>query len=465
MSRNGAIARIEQYFDSDGFYNDLSRRVAIETESQDPAKRPELVRYLEDEMTPSFENAGFTCTMFDNPIGPTAQPLLVARRHEGDDLLTVFGYGHGDVVLGDEDQWRDGLSPWRLQKDEERWYGRGAADNKGQHSINLAAIEAVIAERGRLGYNVVFLIETGEEAGSPGLREFCAAHKDLLRADVLLASDGPRLSPDSPTLFMGTRGAVDFDITIDLRAGGHHSGNWGGLLANPGIILAHALATITTATGEILVPEMRPPTIPPSVQEAIRGLTVGGDTSPEIDPDWGEPGLSPPEQVFGWNSFEVLAFTTGNPDRPVNAVPPSARAHCQVRFVVPCQPDDIVGGLRRHLDDAGFEQVQIEAQNSPMMATRLDPQHPWVRWAAASIERTAGQPPTIVPNLGGSLPNDVFADLLGLPTLWVPHSYGGCSQHAPNEHILDWITRDGLRIMTGLFWDLGEPDTPHDQPG
>jgi acetylornithine deacetylase/succinyl-diaminopimelate desuccinylase-like protein len=156
----------------------------------------------------------------------------------------------------------------------------------------------------------------------------------------------------------------------------------------------------------------------------------------------------------------VLAFTTGNPAKPVNAVPPRASAHCQVRFVVPCDSDDMLAGLRRHLDDAGFAQVEITRRHVPMMATRLDPKHPWARWAAVSIERTTDQPPTVLPNLGGSLPNDIFADLLGLPTLWVPHSYGGCSQHAPDEHILDWIARDGLRIMTGLFWDLGESETP-----
>ena len=92
-------------------------------------------------------------------------------------------------------------------------------------------------------------------------------------------------------------------------------------------------------------------------------------------------------------------------------------------------------------------------------ATRLDPEHPWVRWAEASIERTAGARPAILPNLGGSLPNDVFAETLGLPTVWVPHSYPGCSQHAPDEHLLAGVAREGLRIMTGLFWDLGESNS------
>ena len=91
-----------------------------------------------------------------------------------------------------------------------------------------------------------------------------------------------------------------------------------------------------------------------------------------------------------------------------------------------------------------------------MAATRLDPESPWVRWALASIERTSGRRPALLPNLGGSLPNDVFADTLGLPTLWVPHSYPACAQHAPDEHLLAPVACEALQIMAGLFWDLGD---------
>ena len=59
-------------------------------------------------------------------------------------------------------------------------------------------------------------------------------------------------------------------------------------------------------------------------------------------------------------------------------------------------------------------------------------------------------------NFGGSLPNEVFSEVLGLPTIWLPHSYPGCSQHAPDEHILESVTVEALDIMAGLFWDLGE---------
>ncbi len=104
-----------------------------------------------------------------------------------------------------------------------------------------------------------------------------------------------------------------------------------------------------------------------------------------------------------------------------------------------------------------------QAKKGFFHATRLDPDHPWVRWAADSIARTTGAKPAILPNIGGSLPNECFADTLALPTIWVPHSYAGCSQHAPDEHVLAPILREGLQMMTGLYWDLAEAGVPAEQ--
>ncbi len=461
-SRQGAIERVEHYFDEGGFIEDLARRVAIASTSQEPECAPALKSYLADEIAPRLSESGYRCQILENPK-PQCGPMLIARRIEDPALPTVLTYGHGDVVRGQEQSWREGLSPWKIVLEGDRIYGRGTADNKGQHSINLAALESVLAERGSLGFNSTILIETGEETGSPGLAEFCAAHRDELSADVLIASDGPRLTPTSPTIFGGTRGAMNFELSLEFREGGHHSGNWGGLLANPGIVLAHAIAAIVDSRGQIKVPEWRPSTLTDSVRAALSRCVVdGGEEGPSIDPDWGEASLTPAERVFGWNSFEVLAFRTGNPDRPVNAIPPSAIAYCQLRFVVGTDPQDILPALRRHLDRAGFAQVKIAPSRSStvMSATRLDPDDPWARFAVASLEQTAKRPVMLLPNLGGSLPNEVFTDVLGMPTVWVPHSYASCSQHAPNEHLLASVAREGLQLMTGLFWDLGEQGRP-----
>jgi acetylornithine deacetylase/succinyl-diaminopimelate desuccinylase-like protein len=224
------------------------------------------------------------------------------------------------------------------------------------------------------------------------------------------------------------------------------------------VILAHAIASIIDARGHVAVRGILPEAIPDSVRRALADIEVDpGPDGPTIDTWWGERGLSPSEKVFGWNTFEVLAMGAGNPQRPVNAVPASASAHCQIRFTADRDPRRFVGEIRKHLADHGFDQVQVSEPSRELMdATRLDPDHPAVRWAVASIERSIGQRPAVLPNLGGSLPNNVFTDVIGVPTLWVPHSYASCGQHAPDEHALEPIIVEGLAAMTGLFWDMGE---------
>jgi acetylornithine deacetylase/succinyl-diaminopimelate desuccinylase-like protein len=465
MTRETAIEKALEFFDDGDYVAELSRRVAFRTESQKPEQRPELYRYLEEEITPAFEAMGHDCRIFENPVDGKG-PVLLASRIEDDDLPTVLGYGHGDVIRGLEDQWREGLSPWETVQDGDRLYGRGTADNKGQHTINMNDMRIAMEARGKLGFNSKFMVETGEENGSPGLHALVAANKDAFAADVFIASDGPRVSPDTPTIFLGARGVKNFDLVCELREGGHHSGNWGGLLANPGIILSHALASIVSETGRIRVKEWLPGPLPNSVKAALRGLTVdGGENAPAIDEGWGEPDLSPAEQVYGWNSFEVLAFKVGNPDNPVNAIPPRAWAHCQLRFIADTDRDAIIPALRKHLDAHGFDMVDVlpppDMNAGDFASTRTDPDNPWAAWAAASLQKTSGTAPAVIPQLGGSICNDVFTDILGLPTIWVPHSYASCSQHAPNEHILLSEARSAIELMAGLYWDLGEGNTPN----
>ncbi len=460
-TREDAIAHARRALDTGRFEADLASLINHETESQNPASAPALRRYLTEAIAPRLDASSFDCAIHDNPV-PQAGPLLLATRIEDPSLPTILTYGHGDVIDAQHGCWRAGLQPFCLVRDGDRLYGRGTADNKGQHLVNFIALDSVLATRGRLGFNIKIVIEMSEETGSAGLAAFFAAQKAALAADVLIASDGPRLDPDRPTLFMGSRGAVSFDLDVSLREGAHHSGNWGGLLADPAMILAHALGSITDARGRILIPEWRPTSLTPEIRASLADLPVAGGVGPDVDLDWGEPDLTPAERVFGWNSFAILAMTSGLPEAPVNAIAAHARATCQLRYVVGTDPDDILPALRRHLDRTGFAQVRIVPRaTGSFRATRLDPGHPWVRFVAASLERTSGQVPHILPNLAGSLPNDAFTEVLGLPTVWVPHSYRGCSQHAPNEHALRSVCRDALGVMAGLFWDIGEGGAPH----
>jgi len=201
---------------------------------------------------------------------------------------------------------------------------------------------------------------------------------------------------------------------------------------------------------------LKPPRISNQIRATLADVKIEPmSDEPALSANWGEEGLSAAERLYAWNTLEVLSISSGNIEKPANAIPGRAQAVLQLRFVVGTKVDQIADVIRAHLHDNGFAMVEVQAAQR-FAASRTDFDSPWVNWTAQSIRQTTGKAPAVLPNFGGSLPNDVFSEALGLPTIWVPHSYPGCSQHAPDEHLLLSVTEEALGIMAGLFWDLGE---------
>ena len=100
--------------------------------------------------------------------------------------------------------------------------------------------------------------------------------------------------------------------------------------------------------------------------------------------------------------------------------------------------------------------MRIENAGIRMPASRTDPGASLGAWTVASMERTLGRHVQVIPNASGGLPGDVFVDHLGVPLVWVPHSYNGCKQHGPDEHLLIAPAREGIAAFAGIWWDLGE---------
>ncbi len=273
MTRAAAIAHADACFTSGGFRDRLARRIAMPTESQNPERAADLAAYLHTELQPRFRVHGLRLPHADTSQGARALSLRGENRGSG----AAHGAGlrprrchprpgrrmaRRPVALG-----VDGIAGPLVRPRHRRQQGPAHRQHGGpaQRAGNT----------GKLGFNAKYLVEMGEETGSPGLRQVCEANRELFAADLLIASDGPRLRAERPTVFLGARGGLNFDMTIEAREGGHHSGNWGGLLSNPGIQLAHAIASIVSPTGQIRIPAWVPAELPASVR-ARAGRLRGG---------------------------------------------------------------------------------------------------------------------------------------------------------------------------------------------
>ena len=455
-SLDQALENSQNWFANGEFFNKLSSLVNIVTDSRNALSVEGLISYYTDGLSDILAELGLHTEIIDNPI-KDRPPFLIGTRIESSELNTILLYGHGDTVPLQEGQWFEKIIPNELKIIDDKIYGRGVADNKGQHLINLLALLSVLKIRKKLGFNLKIVFEMGEEIGSPGLFDLCEHYKDYFESDVLIASDGPRVAVDVPTVFLGSRGAINFELEVKYREGAHHSGNWGGVLRDPGVRLSHALTMITDKYGKILIENWKPTSLSTEVRNRLQSLPATSSETREVDENWGEPGLSSNEKLFGWNSFSILALKSGDIDVPVNAIQPSAKALCQLRFVVGTDTNEVISSLRNHLDQNGFNDIKIITENATNFeASRTNLDNIWLEKVEQILEKFHQGKIHVIPNLAGSLPNNCFTDILGIPTIWIPHSYKECSQHAPNEHVPIKLLKNSLLLMTDLYWHLGK---------
>ncbi|HVX46685.1 MAG TPA: M20/M25/M40 family metallo-hydrolase, partial [Mycobacteriales bacterium] len=195
-------------------------------------------------------------------------PLIVGHA-EGSGPHVVI-YGHYDVQPpGPLSEW-DSL-PFELTERGGRFYGRGTGDNKGQHLAQLLGLRALRDCRGALPCAVTVLLDGEEELGSPNL-ESTLRGMDL-DGDLVIWSDGPVHESGEPTVCLGVRGIVTFEITVRGADLPLHSGNWGGVAPNPAWELVWLLSTLRSAEGRIGL-DWNAPELTDAERSALAALPV-----------------------------------------------------------------------------------------------------------------------------------------------------------------------------------------------
>ena len=162
---------------------------------------------------------------------------------------TVLLYFHHDVqpALGEE-KWT--TPAWQLTERDGRWYGRGAADCKGNIVTHLTALRALAGE---LPVNVKIIGEGSEELGDGGLEDFVPRHPDLLRADAIIVCDAGNFAVGVPSLTTTLRGVVEVVVTVRTLSSPMHSGVFGGAAPDAIAALIAMLATLRDERGNTTI--------------------------------------------------------------------------------------------------------------------------------------------------------------------------------------------------------------------
>lgn len=372
-------------------------------------------------------------------IMPTAGlPVVYGERKAADDAPTVLIYGHYDVQPPEPyEEWIS--PPFEPEIRDGRIYARGAGDNKGQFVAHILALK-LLDDLGLMPkLNVKFLLEGEEESSSPNLPPFIEQHRDLLKADLLYAADGPMHPTDRPVVFFGLRGNLKMELIAVGANRDLHSGNFGGPVPNPAWTLVQLLATMRSPEGRVLIEGFYDNVVPPTdyERELIARMPFDADAVKRdlgIDEFDGPPELSYYEKVMFQPTLTITGFNTGYTGTGAKSVIPSRAVLKLESRTVPNQTaDEIYAKIERHVKQhAPGVSIRKLAGTYP---SRTSPELPVSRAIVAAVGEAWGVEPVVTPAIGGSSPNYLFTNVLGIPAIWATYAPADENNHAPNENI------------------------------
>lgn len=436
------------------FFDDFAELVAIRSISTDPAHADE-VRRAAGWVRQRMERAGLDAVIEETP----GHPLVVGRHVAGPDAPTLLVYAHYDVQPADPlGAWRS--PPFELTRAGETFVARGAADDKAQVILQIAAAETAL-KTGGLPVNLILLFEGEEEVGSTHLAPWVAQHREELRADHAVIADSMMFAPDRPSLIFGMRGMAY--VEIEVRTGDHdlHSGQYGGAVPNPVHVLARILASFHDDEGRVAVEgfydQVRE--APEALRAAWRGLgydeeafqrSAGGAALS------GEPGYTTPERLWIRPCLDVNGIVGGytGPGKKT-VLPSSATAKVSCRLVPDQDPARVAALLERHVMARAPEGVRVTVTphqvNRPF---RSDPTGPLFDAASRALADVYGVEPVRVAH-GGTLPiASDFADLITPSVAVMGFALPGANMHAPNEWIPVSQIEKGMKAVVRLYGEL-----------
>jgi acetylornithine deacetylase/succinyl-diaminopimelate desuccinylase-like protein len=379
------------------------------------------------------------------------QPVAPAGWRQKDPFTPVLRSGRVDQGGKDLGAPQDAAAfepDWRI-------YARSASDDKSPIVALCAAVDALKARGLQPSANLRVILDGEEEASSPSLVPAIAQYRDKLRADAMIILDGPIHSTGRPTVALGARGIVTFNLTVFGPKAGIHSGNYGNWIPNPAERLASLLASMKDGEGRVLVAGWN---------DGIAPLTAGERAMAEALPDdsanmlrafgVAAPSAAYPnqQQALQWPTLNVRGLASAHVGAGARTIiPDRATAAMDIRLVKETTAEAMLEKLRRHVRAQGFHLVErepddetrathgkiarIEVSESFMSAFRTPAADPQASAVIAALGQAFAEPPIVIRTLGGSVPIAPFIEALGFPAFLVPTVNFDNNQHEENENL------------------------------
>ncbi|TWD74833.1 acetylornithine deacetylase/succinyl-diaminopimelate desuccinylase-like protein [Kribbella amoyensis] len=384
-------------------HGELSELVAIRSVADPRQFPPEECAKAAKWVLDAFAAEGFADAHLEE-TADGSHAVVGSRPGPGPDAPTVLLYAHYDVQPPlDDDAWR--TPPFELTEVDGRWYGRGAADCKGNILMHLTALRALGND---LPVNLKLVVEGSEEQGTGGLEDFVPKNADLLRADAILVCDTGNAAVGRPAVTVSLRGLVNVVVTVYAIPSELHSGMFGGPAPDGLAALVAMLATLRDARGDTTIRGLDNTQVWPGEPYAAETFRTDAGVPDGVellgsgtvsDMLWARPAIT----ILGIDSPPVLGSTA--------AIVPRAKARLNLRIPPGTGPEQAAKALEDHLRAVAPWGVRVtveeEATGSPFRAATDGPAY---RVMAAAMKEAYGREMVRL-GQGGSIPLcNVFAD-------------------------------------------------------
>ena len=422
---------------------ELAELVAIPSVADPRQYPPQECRRAAEWVAEAFAKAGLSdAHLVETPDGTHS---VIGRRPGPPGAPTVLLYSHYDVQPAvDADSWVS--PPFELTERDGRWYGRGAADCKGNIVMHLMALRALGDD---LPVGIKLVIEGSEEQGTGGFERYLADHVDQLRADAIVIADVGNAALGEPTATVSLRGVTNVLVTVRTLAGDLHSGMFGGAAPDALAALIRILDSLRDADGSTRIEGLETDGTWPGraydeqtfrEQAAVAdGVALIGAGS-VADRLWARPAVT----VIGIDCPPVVGSAP--------AVPALARARVSLRVPPGTSVEAAGEALKAQLRRAAPWGAQVEVENEgmglPFSAAVDGPAYA----ALGEAMRTAYGKPISYAGQGGSIPlcSKLAETYPAAEIILMGVEEPSCQIHAANESV-DPGELERMALVEALF--------------
>jgi acetylornithine deacetylase/succinyl-diaminopimelate desuccinylase-like protein len=421
--------------------------------------KPDIRRAAEFALS-ELRAAGMTAAEL---IEGNGNPLVYAEWLGAPGKPTILFYGHYDVQPPDPlDEWKS--PPFEPEIRGDDIFARGSSDDKGQVYIQIKAVEGLLKTTGKLPVNVRFLLEGEEETGGEHIEAYVKTKPARLQSDAAVICDTEMFAPELPTLCVGLRGMVYYELSVQGADHDLHSGVYGGAAPNPIMAISEILCALKDRDGHIRIPGFYDRVVPPSAKEreawARLPFNVKEYTEKEMGAKElvGEPEIPLFERVWARPTLEVHGIRGGfTGEGAKTVIPARAVAKISTRLVADQRVDEAIAQFQTAVRAVCPKGVTAEARvlhsGEPSLT---NPDNPFIHASAEAMKQVFGKD-TVYIRSGGSIPVvGVFDRYLGIPSVMMGFGLPDDNLHAPNEkfHLPNFYR--GIEAMARYLEILGQ---------